>query len=489
MDIKVYFSDFFDVDESVIDEYGAINISLINDMPLFVDPFLLFNSEKEEFRGIHEEIIDYLVFLQNKAKTEDSLSSGMREAWFNFSEVKQNWLGFSLSGNAGNGMGKEFAIGLFEGLSTIFKDFSEEKITQSRHMEKLCLISPRVGKDKISDFTTCFAKRYLLEYTEQFAREYIDKSLCAEFNVNRAYFNWNTKSWATKKYYLPVYNRDYVLLTPKDMLTRDETFINREDMLHSLEYLAVSLDDDALRFQLNEYLKNAIEKKLSKSDKEAYASSFIRHNPELIDYYIKYKEDHKEQATSISEEKVKETNELFVQNVSALIELLSKGDFYGVKRTDVHTEALERVKYLKHVIEDQDGYKLFYINGKPVQRESDLQVIYRLTWYGSEVDVNREVNNGRGPADYKASFGKNNASLIEFKLAKNSKLKQNLQNQLEIYKKASETDRGIKVILFFTEQEEKRVYGILNELKIAASKDIILIDARADNKESASNVK
>ena len=46
MDIKVYFSDFFDVDESVIDEYGAINISLINDMPLFVDPFLLFNSEK-----------------------------------------------------------------------------------------------------------------------------------------------------------------------------------------------------------------------------------------------------------------------------------------------------------------------------------------------------------------------------------------------------------------------------------------------------------
>ena len=49
LDIKVYFSDFFDVDESVIDEYGAINISLINDMPLFVDPFLLFNSEKERY--------------------------------------------------------------------------------------------------------------------------------------------------------------------------------------------------------------------------------------------------------------------------------------------------------------------------------------------------------------------------------------------------------------------------------------------------------
>ena len=28
--IKVYFSDFFEVDEDIIEEYGAINISLIN---------------------------------------------------------------------------------------------------------------------------------------------------------------------------------------------------------------------------------------------------------------------------------------------------------------------------------------------------------------------------------------------------------------------------------------------------------------------------
>lgn len=30
--IKVYFSDFFEVDEDIIEEYGAINISLINDL-------------------------------------------------------------------------------------------------------------------------------------------------------------------------------------------------------------------------------------------------------------------------------------------------------------------------------------------------------------------------------------------------------------------------------------------------------------------------
>ena len=42
--LNIYFSDFFNVDEDIIESYGAVNISLINDMPLFVDPFLLFNT-------------------------------------------------------------------------------------------------------------------------------------------------------------------------------------------------------------------------------------------------------------------------------------------------------------------------------------------------------------------------------------------------------------------------------------------------------------
>ncbi len=43
----VYFSDIFNVDESILEEYGAMNISLINDLPLFIDPFLLYASIKE----------------------------------------------------------------------------------------------------------------------------------------------------------------------------------------------------------------------------------------------------------------------------------------------------------------------------------------------------------------------------------------------------------------------------------------------------------
>ena len=49
-DIKVYFSDYFDIEEDVIESYGAVNISLINDLPLFIDPFLLLTVQIQNIR-------------------------------------------------------------------------------------------------------------------------------------------------------------------------------------------------------------------------------------------------------------------------------------------------------------------------------------------------------------------------------------------------------------------------------------------------------
>ncbi len=144
------------------------------------------------------------------------------------------------------------------------------------------------------------------------------------------------------------------------------------------------------------------------------------------------------------------------------------------------------MKYLKHVIENNDGYRVFYLDGKPVKRESDLHTMYRLTWYATAFDVNAEVNNGRGPVDYKVSKGKRNASLVEFKLASNSSLRRNLEKQVEVYAKASQTEKSIKVILYFCETELEKVTKVLCDLKIQDREDIVLIDAGRDNKTSGS---
>ena len=153
-----------------------------------------------------------------------------------------------------------------------------------------------------------------------------------------------------------------------------------------------------------------------------------------------------------------------------------------------YREALRLVGKLKNYIENQDGYKLFYPEGTPVKREENLQLIFRPICSDSIYDVNREVNNGRGPVDYKISFGKDNATVIEFKLANNNKLKQNLQYQVNKYKEASETEHSVVAIMYFDEKEKEKLNRILKELSLLDKENIILIDATS-KKVSASNLK
>ena len=98
------------------------------------------------------------------------------------------------------------------------------------------------------------------------------------------------------------------------------------------------------------------------------------------------------------------------------------------------------------------------------------------------------MNNGRGPIDFIVSMGSNDKIGLEFKLASNAKLRQNLQNQGVIYQQDSNLRHVVKVIFYFDSDELRRVNGILKELKKQADdNEIFLIDCR--KKESASNVK
>ena len=186
---------------------------------------------------------------------------------------------------------------------------------------------------------------------------------------------------------------------------------------------------------------------------------------------------------------MREIETVFIGQVSRLIEDLRDRSAFYTTPDDSFEEAYKRVMFLKQVIENNDGYRIFYVKGEPIKRESDLQLMFRLTWYASEHDVNAEVNNGRGPVDYKISRGSKDSTLVEFKLASNSKLKQNLEHQVEVYKAANTTENSIKIILYFSDSELSKVLKIMRDLKLKEGKELVLIDAQATNKPSGSNAK
>lgn len=485
MRINIYFTDFFGVSPATLEDYGAFNVSLINDLPLFIDPFLLFNSNKPEYRELHESIITYVRFLKSKSLVT-GIDNGLLQSWFTFPEVRQNWLGFSKRGNRGSGLGTDFAYALNRNLRSVFTNFGEEEITRSSHLEKLCLIKDGIGRDNISDFTTNLIKDFLLRYTETFAVNYIADTFRRPTVVPKVRFNYHIETWAAGRYELPFFNGDYVILTPKDILTKDDTWISRQDLLHKLKDIATAVPDAQLRAQINNYLLRVISKKSTKQDEREAAGRVVEMYPEILDWYIKHQEDTGRKAERLSRQNVEEIEQLLIAQVKQLVgQLQQRTHFYEICG-DTYDEAHDRVMFLKDVIENKGGHRLFYLKGQPIRTEEHLHIIYRLTWKGTPSDVSREVNDGRGPVDFKVSRGAADKVLVEFKLASNSQLKRNLQHQVPIYQNASDTRRSLKVIVYFTDAESTKVRTILKELKLQADPSIILIDACMSNKPSAS---
>jgi len=482
--MELYFSEYFKVDIDTLDDYGAFDISVVSDLPLFVDPFLLFNSTKPEYQQLHEDIIQYLVFLRDKA--DGNLDQGLIDSWYRFKEVKQNWLGFTLFGNEGHALGKDFANALHGSLSSILSNFGTEEITQGSHLEKLCLIRGGVGRDSISDFTTNLIKKYLLEYTQAFAREHLDPSQCAEFNVTRVSFNYTTETWDTARYYLPALRRDYVLLTPIDMLTRDETWISYPDMVRRFSQLPQAVPDEQIRSQINNYFRSRLSPNPTAGESRAAAEATILQFPQLVDYYIRFQEEQGDKAESISAARVDETRNVLVEQIKKVLADLEARTDFNEKSWTSYDEARDRVLAFKQYVENQDGYRLINRAGQPFSKETEVQLFFGLIWCYTVFDINREPNNGRGPVDFKVSYGAGDKSLIEFKLASNTQLRRNLEKQVEIYEKANKTHTSVKVIICYTAEDQARLTKLLREMKLENDESIVVIDARSDNKPSAS---
>jgi hypothetical protein len=483
--MQVYFTDYFKISPEFLEDHGALNISLINDLPVFVDPFLLFNSEKQEYKDLHDAIIDYLSFLRERSSSQ-RLGKGLIEGLFLFPEVKQNWLGYSKVGNRGSGLGKDFANSLNQNLTTILNNFGEEEVTTGSHLEKVCLVANGVGTDKISDFTTNLIKGFLCRYTEKFSKKHLDDTKAKIVSVSHVDFNYKTQTWMSGSFYLPFIDGDYILLTPKDILSKDEAWINKADIVRDFDDIASSIPNHVLRDQINDYFTRSLPDWPTQKERNEVAARTALHFPEFIDYYIRFKEDNGDKAERLSDQKIKEIEELFIKQAKSLIDVIaSSSKLYDVG-IDTFDETYKRVLYLKHVIENNDGYRIFYVKGQAVKRESDLQLLFRLVWFASPSDVNSEVNNGRGPVDYKISRGGKDKTLVEFKLASNSQLKRNLEKQVEIYEEANQTSKSIKVILYFSESEYVKVHGILKSLDMKQGKNLVLIDACQSNKPSAS---
>jgi len=99
----------------------------------------------------------------------------------------------------------------------------------------------------ISDFTTNLIRDFLLRFSQASASRYIASPLRRQFWVSRAKFHYDLERWMPAPYELPVYRGDYVILTPKNILTKDDTWISRGDLARRFEDIPDAMENDQLR--------------------------------------------------------------------------------------------------------------------------------------------------------------------------------------------------------------------------------------------------
>lgn len=461
--INIYFTDVFGVNKKVFEDYGAFNISLINDLPLFIDPFLLFNSDNPEYQALHSEIINYVQFLRDKSKI-GKINKGALESWFYFPEIKQTWFGYSKQGNTGSGLGPDFAKSLNKNLHTIFSDFGNETITKGIHLEKLCLIKDGIGKDKISDFTTNLILEFILKYTEDFSGKHIDKKFIKKTMINKVNFNYMTETWVPKSFNLPYFNGDYVLICPKDILTKDDNWISHKELVEDFSGIVSALSSTALRNNINNYIQKILPASPQTGDYPKAVTKAIIKYPQVIDHYISLKENNAKEASSVSRLKISDTENRYIKQIGFLVQSLFDNSKFYEYDSGLESQIKNRISQLKLVIENNDGWEFFYVKGNPVTREADLKLLLLITWCtpasGSTINKN----------SYKIV-----KDSVDFKLASNPVLKQNLQKLKDDEKNGEPS--AIRVIFYFTDDLYDRVREILINLKLTSNKKIILIDA------------
>ena len=86
-------------------------------------------------------------------------------------------------------------------------------------------------------------------------------------------------------YDLPWTEGDYVILTPKDILTRDENWINRNDLIRGFQEIPIAIPDAQLRAQVSSYFNGVLIKHKDRypnqKERDDAAADTILRFPEL----------------------------------------------------------------------------------------------------------------------------------------------------------------------------------------------------------------
>ena len=247
------------------------------DLPIGIDPFLLFKSRDPVLSNLHCLILE--VF----NKGIDFVCAGqVNEAQqiFDFPEVAEIGLGYTKKGKRGAGVGTFLS-------QLIIETLADSPALQERgvkHIEEMQLLSVGIGPDRISDIAANLLKHHLIEYTQKQCRLW-NIPLAPGVPLNHV-FDFDTLTWYDDYFDLPIspFDNSPILLVPR-RIVRALPWINYEDFFR-MEFSAYLR---AKRVKGRLATKSPLSSQIKRADKEEIVS-LNRTGIDRVDRYITAKE-------------------------------------------------------------------------------------------------------------------------------------------------------------------------------------------------------
>lgn len=205
--VRPRLTDHYDL--ALTQESADFAIPFLNeDLPLFVDPFLLWKSPALQDQALHTAMIASFNRLRDVAQTDHPRAI---DTLVRLSECEEIGLGAGRT-RTGRRIGRDVA----EDILRLLRDLPDIERAGIGHIEVLQLYIDQISKDRISDFTCGFLKSHLIDYTMVQAQQHQIPVQRTTLDV----YSYTTQVFLREELELPVNPVDGkpILLVPKRWL-------------------------------------------------------------------------------------------------------------------------------------------------------------------------------------------------------------------------------------------------------------------------------
>jgi hypothetical protein len=403
---------------------------LNSDTKLFIDPFLIFREKTGFWSTAHRDIIKhfdraFLLVAQSNFRS-DSLPYRKAVNILEFPEAHELCLGYTAKGTKGAGGGEGYA----ETIAAAIADAIKRGLEHPKHFEELGILNKGIGRDRISDITATILKPYFIRYTTDIAARH--GIPLHKHRLKASTFAEDRVRWEHGDVEVPTNSYG---ASPKPFLFVPQRFVRELPTLNADDWWS-SYEDARHRADLNYDI-------MGKVDKDVIVEA-ARQHPELVRKWMEEKEAQPPEPYDVAKDRLgvyqwdSAAEQFASQHPMQLAPATSGASF---------SDVIQRVvDQFAHFVEEQGGWALLWNDDQTEKPEEAIQLLFRGIVFhycrASNIVVDREVELGRGPVDFKFSNGYTQRAHLEIKKLHNGKFWNGLSDQLPTYMRADDLRDG-----------------------------------------------